>query len=571
MRAIRWATDRIGETGIVAYVTNSGWITGNTTDGIRLSLPDEFSVLYIYDLRGNQRMSDWRAEGGKIFDDGSQTGAAILIAVKNPAATGPCRIHYRDIGDGLSREDKLAIVAASELPAMDWEIITPNADGDWIGHRDKAFSGYTPIAVKRGATETAVFTDYSGGLKTNRDAWVYNFSAAALEDKITTTVDFYNQQVDEYQAALAVNPDLAVEDSVTYDDTKISWSSGLLPKVQRGQRLTYQPDHRRMCMYRPFCKMNVYFDDDLNDRRGRLHRLFPTPELPNFGFFAPNPGNLAPPFLCLMTDAMPDLGAAGISAVNFYPRWTYQLADQGEGQLSLDAAGDAQAGYRRVDTISASVLTAYRNTLGEDITTDDIFFYVYGLLHSPHYRNRFASDLKKMLPRVPTAAGREQFHVFSHAGRSLSALHLGYETADLYPLAETVTGTLGQQDRDMLRITKMRFKSKTDRSALIYNSQITLSGIPDVAHRYLLGARSALEWIIERYQTKIDSKGSGIVNDPNAWCDEHDDPRYIIDLVKRIVTVSIATMSIVDALPELKPQPVEVTGLGGPPRRSPGR
>jgi Type ISP C-terminal specificity domain len=228
-------------------------------------------------------MSDWRAEGGKIFDDGSQTGAAILIAVKNPDAAGPCRIHYRDIGDGLSRDEKLAIVAASHLPTMDWEIVTPNADGDWRDHRDKAFGDYTPIAVKRGSEETAVFTDYSGGLKTDRDAWVYNFSDQLLEEKITAAIDFYNQQVDQYQAELAKDPDLTVEDAVDYDDTKISWLSGLLPKVQRGQHLTYQPNHRRMAMYRPFCKMHVYFDADLNDRRGRLHHLFPRADLPNFG------------------------------------------------------------------------------------------------------------------------------------------------------------------------------------------------------------------------------------------------------------------------------------------------
>lgn len=554
VRAIRWATDRIGDAGVVAYVTNSGWITGNTTDGIRLSLAEEFSTLYIYDLRGNQRKSDWRAEGGKVFDDGSQTGVAIMIAVKNPAATGPCRIYYRDIGDNLSRENKLDIVAASELPTMDWEIITPNADGDWIDHRDKAFNDYTPIAVKRGATDTAVFTDYSGGLKTNRDGWVYNFSSAALEENISATINFFNQQVDKYQADLARDPDLAVKDSVDYDAGKISWSSDLLPKVQRGQHLTYHPEHRRTTMYRPFCKMNVYFDADLNDRRGRLHHIFPQADLPNFGFFAPNPGSLAPPFLCLMTDALPDLGAAGISAVNFYPRWTYEPTDSNDGQLSLDVAEDTHNGYRRIDTINPDVLSAYRTALGDDLTTDDIFFYTYGLLHSPHYRRRYANDFKKLLPRIPTAATRQQFDTYTQAGRALSDLHLNYETAEPYPLTETVTATSDLHSRDTLRATTMQFKSKTDHSELIYNSHITLSGIPDQAHRYTLGTRSALEWIIERYQIKTDSKGSGIVNDPNTWCDEQNNPRYILDLVKRIVTVSIATMNIVDNLPELDPQ-----------------
>ncbi|CAA0127318.1 Putative DNA repair helicase RadD [Mycolicibacterium vanbaalenii] len=558
VRAIRWATDRIGDTGIVAYVTNSGWITGNTTAGIRLALPDEFSALYIYDLRGNQRQTDWRAEGGKIFDDGSQTGAAILIAVKNPSATGPCQIHYRNIGDRLSREDKLAIIANSHLPSMKWDLITPNTDGDWVDHRDAAFSAYTPLAVKRGSDETALFTDYSGGLKTNRDAWAYNFSASQLADNITATIDFYNEQVDSFQSAVAMNPELAVEDAVTYDDARISWSSGLLPKVQRGQRLAFHSSHHRTTMYRPFCKMHVYFDDDLNDRRGRLHHLFPRADLPNFGFFIPNPGNLAPPFLSLMTNALPDLGAAGISAVNFYPRWTYQTRTHDNGQLSLEAASDIDQEYRRLDTINPNVLTAYRAALGDDITTDDIFFYAYGLLHSPHYRSRFAADLKKMLPRIPTPATRDHFDAFTHAGRSLSDIHLGYETAQPYPLSEVFTGTLDQNEREALRVTKMRFKSKTDHSTLVYNSHLTLAGIPQDTHRYQLGSRSALEWIIERYQTKLDSRGSGIINDPNAWCDEHDDPRFIVDLIKRIVTVSVTTMSIIDDLPP------PATSIGAP-------
>jgi predicted helicase len=179
-----------------------------------------------------------------------------------------------------------------------------------------------------------------------------------------------------------------------------------------------------------------------------------------------------------------------------------------------------------------------------------IFFYLYGLLHSPHYRSRFATDLKKMLPRIPSVQDRQLFDTFSRAGRLLSDLHLGYEAADPYPLHEAITGTLDHDDRETLRVTKMRFRSKTDKTALIYISHVTLSGIPDDAHRYRLGSRSALEWIIERYQTKTD-KASGIVNDPNVWADEHHDPRYILDLVKRIVTVSMATMAIVDDLPAL--------------------
>lgn len=326
---MRWATDRIGNRGIVAFVTNNGWITGNTTDGLRLALAEECSALYVFNLRGNQRLTDWRKEGGKIFGEGSQTGVAIFVAVKNPDSAIACQIHYRDIGDSLSREEKLAAVAGADLESTDWRQITPNAHGDWIEQRDPTFSSYTPISVKKGVSETAVFTDYSGGLKTNRDAWVYNFSADLLAENISKTVDFYNEQLDEFQAKLSKDPDITPEKAISYDDTRISWSSGLVPKVRRGQRLSYDSQRCRVSMYRPYCKMRVYFDADLNDRQGRLQRIFPSSDLTNFGFFVPNPGNLAPAFMCLMTDTMPDLGAAGISAVNFYPRWVYLLSTVG--------------------------------------------------------------------------------------------------------------------------------------------------------------------------------------------------------------------------------------------------
>jgi predicted helicase len=349
----------------------------------------------------------------------------------------------------------------------------------------------------------------------------------------------------------AKDPDLTVEDAVDYDDTKISWLSGLLPKVQRGQHLTYQPNHRRMAMYRPFCKMHVYFDADLNDRRGRLHHLFPRADLPNFGFFAPNPGNLAPPFLCLMTDALADLGAAGISAVNVYPRWTYQPIDPSDGQLSLDGDGDTHTGYRRIDTISTDVLGAYRGALGDDITADETFFYIYGLLHSPHYRRRFATDLKKVLPRIPTAADREKFDAFTHAGRTQRAapglrdrrtLPAG-RNRDRHPQPRRPRHLARQQDAVQVQDRSQRPDLKLPQHPVGHPRRRA----PKPTRR----PQRALEWVIERYQTKADSKGSGIVNDPNAWCDEHNDPRYIIDLIKRIVTVSITTMSIVDGLPEL--------------------
>jgi predicted helicase len=205
-------------------------------------------------------------------------------------------------------------------------------------------------------------------------------------------------------------------------------------------------------------------------------------------------------------------------------------------------------GYRRVDNITDGIQAVYRGAFGGQVTKDDVFFYVYGVLHSPQYRTTFAADLKRMLPRIPLAGSREDFGAFVAAGRALSDLHVNYEAVDPYPLHEQAP--LDGDPWQVFRVTKMRWTDKTTKRTLIVNEHVTLGDIPEAAHRYMLGSRSAIEWLIDRYQVKVD-KDSGIVNDPNDWGREHDDPRYIVDLVKRIVRVSLETMAIVDALPEL--------------------
>jgi predicted helicase len=203
-----------------------------------------------------------------------------------------------------------------------------------------------------------------------------------------------------------------------------------------------------------------------------------------------------------------------------------------------------------VDNISDAILDNYQKTVGNEISKQDIFYYVYGVLHSPQYRQTFSADLKKTLPHIPNPHAADEFIAFARAGRQLAQLHIGYETVEPYPLAEHVIHALDDSDRELWRVTKMQWRSKADRSAIVYNSNITLTGIPDDAHRYTIGSRSALDWLIDRYRVTTDN-ASGIINDPNDWCEEHGDPRYIIELIKRVTTVSAETMKIVDALPSL--------------------
>ncbi|GAA3512299.1 DEAD/DEAH box helicase [Georgenia daeguensis] len=540
IRAIRWASDRIGDEGVVGYVTNGGWIDSNTADGLRLTLADEFTSIYVYNLRGNQRTAgeQSRREGGKIFGSGSRNTVAILLLVRRRDRSGPATIHYRDIGDYLTREDKLHILDESDLVSLDWQTITPNAHGDWLNQRDDAYAQFKPLGDKT-SPGGAIFRSHSGGLKTNRDAWVYNFSSQRVIESLGRLVDTFNKSV--------------VASNLDRDPAKISWSRALEKLATRGRQLP-QPSQNRVvtAAYRPFQKSAVYLDRTVIDFPGATPEYFPTPRTPNVGIYQVGAGS-AVPFSVLMTDRLPDLHLTGAgSGGQYFPRWTYVRRDDADDLFSASGKAVEFDGYERVDNVTDKALADYRGRYGTDVTKDDIFYYIYGLLHSEDYRLRYAADLKKMLPRVPQVLAVEDFHAYVGAGRELATLHIGYEAVEPYPLTERVSGT--GVDWELYRVHKMRFKGtgkNKDRSTIVYNSQIALGGIPESAHRYMLGSRSAIEWLVERYQVKTD-KSSGIVNDPNDWAKVAGDPRYIVDLVKRIVTVSVETMNIVDGLPPLK-------------------
>ena len=553
IRAIKWASLRIKDRGVIAYVTNGGWLDSNTADGMRKSLTEEFSDIYVYNLRGNQRTAgeQSRKEGGKIFDAGSRATVAITILVKDSAKSGSATIHYTDIGDYLTREQKLAKVAdAGSVTGLEpATLITPNEHGDWLNQRRSDFDTFLPIGSKDGGP--AVFGLFSGGLKTNRDAWCYNSSRSTMVRNMTRLVETY--ETDRHAGRTSA--------TATTDPTKISWNRGLLADLDRDRPREFKFSAVRTGVYRPFTKQHVYFDRALNDMVYRLAALFPNSEIAASGFYCLNPG-ADKPFATLVTTELPDLALYGSNAGQFFARYRYEKLDADGGMLPLDTSGvgDMLDGYRRIDNITDEALGEFQAAYGSSTTKDDIFFYVYGLLHSPDYRETYAADLKKMLPRVPLV---EDAQPFIDAGRKLSELHLGYESVEPHPLEGLDAQPADGQDPYAFYAVgdkKMRFgkpsdEQKTagerhDRTTIYYNSRITLSGIPQEAYRYMLGSRSAIEWIIDRYYIKTD-KASGIVNDPNDWSKEVGDPRYIIDLLARIVTVSLETMKIIDALPPL--------------------
>jgi len=541
IRAIRWASNRLLASpngGIVCYVSNGGYIEGNTADGLRKTLTTEFHDIYVYNLRGNQRTAgeQSRKEGGKIFDSGSRNTVAIMLLIKRPGTVTESVLHYKDIGDYLDRKQKLEVVGQATLKSLGWETPSPNAEGDWINQRDPNYDTYPPIAEK-GNPET-IFEIQSGGLKTNRDAWVFNSSKDKVSKNVDRMIDFYNRAL-----VKPLDSEKKIDLRELSDPTMISWSSGLQTRFMSGKKLSY--DYTlRSSTYRPFEKKHVAFSKELNERTGRLNDIFPVDGTPNLGFFLPAPGNSAPPFMCLATDSIVDLGGAGISAVQLFARYAY-----------IDTVSETLFdGPQKRDNITDWALTVYQSVYGDRVTKDDIFYYIYGVLHSPEYRKRYASDLKKQLPRIPQVASLGQFTAFAQAGQELMELHLNYEDIAPYPVTETILPGAPDEAFERFAVIKMKYSGKAgswDKTRIRYNQFIDIEGIPLEAQDYMLGSRSGLDWILERYQVKTD-KASGIVNDPNDWSREHGQPRYIIDLIGRIVALSMTTNRIIDSLPDLE-------------------
>lgn len=552
IRAIKWASLRIKDRGVIAFVTNGGWLDANVGDGMRKTLAEDFSDIYVLNLRGNQRTAgeESRREGGKVFGGGSRATVAITVLVKDPTRSERATLHYTDIGDYLSRDDKLArITEASSFAGLTRQAITPNEQGDWLNQRSDDFGSFAPLGDK--SEEPAIFAVFSGGLKTNRDAWAYNFSKRALGDNMQRLVDTYETDRAAGRAS----------STATTDPQQISWNRSLLADLDRNRPRAFHETALRRSTYRPFTHTHVYFERALNDMVYRLEEMFPTAALDNHGFTITGVSSHHP-FGVAAADGVPDLHL--LDTGQFFARWRYEAVDSEDGTLELGTESDGDEvvdGYRKIDNITDEALTRFRSAYGDEITKDDIFHYVYGLLHSPDYRTRYAADLKKSLPRIPLVTDARPY---IDAGERLMELHLGYESVDPYPLdGLDITPPDGADPYAFYAVAdkKMRFGKPTaaqkaeglkkDRTVIRYNDRITLSGIPEAAYRYMLGSRSAIEWIIDRYHVKTD-KASGIVNDPNDWSRGVSDPRYIIDLLARIVTVSLETMAIVDSLPTLE-------------------
>lgn len=554
IRAIRWASDRVGQSGVIGFVTNASFLEASASDGVRHCLAEEFSTIYVFHLRGNQRTSGEtsREEGGKIFGSGSRTPIAISLLVKNPVSSRRGEILFHDIGGYLSREQKLGRIAdfgsiRGIAEVQGWRSIVPDQHGDWLQQRDAGFEKYVVMGDKAGC---AVFEDYTYGPITQRDAWVYGFSRSKLSSRMLRMLEVYDAERERYHSSGHEEPAVKF---VIKDETKIAWDNKLFQSIESNKLIRYSEQTIVRALYRPFSSMHLYFDRACIWSVGQMRRVFPNENAGNVVISTTGRG-ATKDFCAFIVDRIPDREL--ISKGQCFPLYLYnEDAESFDAGLFVERSAN---GSRRRDAITDAGLAHFTSAYpGEAISKEDLFYYVYGILHSPDYRERYADNLSKELPRIPRVRTAEDFWHFSKAGRALADLHLNYETVEKYPLTIQTKGPLTDAD---YRVEKMKFakkkdpetgKSVNDRSTVIYNPKITMTGIPDAAWDYVVNGKAALDWVMERQAVRVD-KASGIVNDANDWAIETmGNPKYPLELFQRVITVSLETQKIVDGLPPL--------------------
>jgi predicted helicase len=523
VRFIWWAIDRLGDRdGIVCFVTNNSFVVDATPfDGMRKHLEREFSAIYHVDLHGNVRRN--AKLSGTIHNVfGIQTGVGVTIAIRKRGAS-VAQLHYHRVGEAWRKEAKLAWLSrVKHVRGVEWETLIPDVNHDWITTQHGGeFQSFVPMGRKdtklRDAADPnarSLFVRFGPGAKSNRDDIVYDFDADSLLQRVQRMGDAYNAEVDRFKRTGAGK---SVDAFV--DVRGVRWSSTLKLHLERGSYMVFDPAKVRECVWRPFTKRHLYFDDILNDRLGVMRRAFPNAASEHDNVVICCTCHSQIPFVVQAANRIMN-EAPGGRAGTCFPFYTYD-----------------DDGRNRTENITDWVLDQFRSHYRDSsITKWAIFYYVYGILHHPGYRSKFADNLKRELPRIPLAP---KFRAFADAGRKLAVLHVDYETLKPYELdvVETKGEPLSYRVDDKMRLSK-------DKTTLVVNKSLALSGIPLKAFEYRLGNRSALEWVIDQYQVQTDDS-TGITSDPNR----PDDPEYVMRLVGQVIGVSLETVQIVGGLP----------------------
>ena len=564
IKAFRWATDRLGDNGVIGFVSNGAYLDSVALDGFRQCLLEDFNSVYCFNLRGNQRTSGElsRKEGGKIFGSGSRTPVAITILVKKKGARKDGYVHYYDIGDYLTREQKLSAIAEfGSIKNIQWRALTPNENNDWINQRNPDFMNFISLGDKRKREKDSIFLDnYASGISTNRDAWVYNFSADKAKKHSDAMIQFYNAERirchADFDAMIAkgmITADPKVRETYlmnirSNDATKISWSSGLFRLFCINEEIKTDNVIRKVA-YRPYCKKKLMYNKQIIERPSKWDSIFPDLNHENI-VICVSGAPLKKGFSVLVSDCIQDLNYMEHSLcmpLYIYEKDNKQNADR--QQLSLyDYLGDVNneqdtIQYKRRYAISDVALTKFRDIYGNKVEKEDIFYYLYAVLQCRKYIELYGDNLSKEMPRIPML---DRFPEYVRIGKELANLHLAYEQ-ETSPDSVGLQISIVQPD---YTVEKMQFKrdGKTVcKDTIYFNRYITISDIPARAYEYVVNGKSAVEWVMERYAVTVD-KASGIVDNPNLYGEE----KYVFNLLISVIALSIKTQDLIDGMPEYK-------------------
>ena len=534
-KAFRWASNRLKEQGIVCFVTNGSWIDSNSADGFRKSLSKEFSSVFVFNLRGNARTmgEQRRIESGNVFGEGSRTPVAITLLVRNPKHKGPADIYYHDIGDYLTREEKLNIISKTgDMEDIAWTRLLPNDSGDWINQRDETYSTFLPLGDRnsKGKEAQAIFKTFSNGIKTNRDPWTYNYSKQKVVDNIKRMIINYNQIVDNYR-----NDPKDFNQYVRIDKKKISWVQNLIEDLKNHKKAKFNQDELTISTYRPFQKMWLYKERQMVWTLGRIPSIFPDAKTPNLFINVTGPG-ASVEFSSLINQFPPNYHS--MDTGQCYPLYFYS-----ENNTTSPNLFETEGQINRTDAITDWAYNLFRKKYGNEITKEDVFYYVYGILSSPNYIERYKNELRKESPRVPLL---DDFESYANYGKDLADLHLNYENLDNDFVKVDISEKVND-DKKLYRVEKMRFGKSGDKSVIQYNQFITVSDIPAEIYAYFVNGKTPTEWVMDRYMVKEDSD-SGNLNDPNEYSN---DPKYVFNLLLSVIAMTKKITELQKTIPKL--------------------
>lgn len=545
IKAFRWATDRlnINGGGVIGFVTNGAWIDGTATSGFRKTIEKEFTSIYVFNLRGNARTSgeQRKKEKGNVFGEGTRTPVTITLLVKNPnEKREKAKIHYYDIGDYLTREEKLSKIKDFKSigsKKMDWQILIPTEDGDWINQRNDKFIDFIPLIDKDNKNnKETFFTMSSNGVVTSRDSWVYSYSKVNLEKNMRETINFYNKEVEKILEVRNKDKNKAIEEIIDKNSKNISWSRDLKKKANSYKFDKFNSKDIAISLYRPFTKHYFYFNKFWNECQYQQDKFKNYLSIGTVGIG----GNKD--FSITILNNIGDFQT--LQNANFYP--LYYIEEDKNKSKSLFQTLDGIEKINKKDGISDYIFNLAKEKYSTKITKEDIFYYVYGFLHNEDYKKEFEADLNKLIPRLPLVDDYKTFKTYSDIGRELAILHLNYENIE-----RDKNIIVEGEESNNFKVEKMRFENKDQKDIIIFNSDIKIKNVPLEAYDYQVNGKSAIEWIVERYAVNV-NKDSGIENNPNLWAEENKNPKYILDLLLSIISLSLKTNELIKKLPKIE-------------------